>query len=177
MEKDTLENLLHKESKPSVFNKLLEPALEKVNEQAQKLPYHHNQTYDYLAFFRSLIYFFTTDIPSLNLFINTYLKKGLLPPALGLQVVAYTTFGEAFERFSVSLFREVFEHLLETLKWKGIPELEAFGKLYCIDGSLFQVIINMFRSEYTSNHKALKLHLCFELNRMVPVNFIIGSGN
>jgi hypothetical protein len=35
----------------------------------------------------------------------------------------------------------------------------------------------MLWAEYTSKHQALKLHLCFELNRMIPVNFIIGSGN
>ena len=84
MEKVTLENHLNKESKPSVFNKFLQPALEKVNEQTRNLRRNHNQTYDYPAFFRALIYFFTTDISSLNLFINTYLKKGLLPAALGL---------------------------------------------------------------------------------------------
>jgi len=51
------------------------------------------------------------------------------------------------------------------------------GTLYCIDGSLFPVISSMLWAEYTTNHQALKLHLCFELNRMIPVDFWVGSGN
>lgn len=31
--------------------------------------------------------------------------------------------------------------------------------------------------DYTSKHQALKLHLCFELNRMIPVAFWVGSGH
>jgi hypothetical protein len=162
------------ESRPNVFNKLLQPALEKVIEQEKQLPRHHNQTFDYVAFFSINIFYFTTDIKSLRLFMETILNKGLLPPALNLCQVPYTTFGEAFERFSVSLFQEVFEHLLTTLKFKCIPELEALGKLYCIDGSLFPVITKMLWAEYTTKHQALKLHLILDLNHMLPVNFIIG---
>jgi hypothetical protein len=49
-------NLFHEESKPSVFNKLLQPALEKVVGQGQQLSPHHNQPFDYVAFFRLLIF-------------------------------------------------------------------------------------------------------------------------
>jgi len=35
----------------------------------------------------------------------------------------------------------------------------------------------MLWADYTSKHQALKIHLCFELNRMILVKFIIGSGN
>jgi hypothetical protein len=134
-----LQNMLREESKPSVFKKLLQPALGKVKEQEQRLPRHHNQTYNYSAFFRALIFYLTTEIKSLHSFIDTYLNNGLLPETLELRKVPYTTFGEAFERFDVTLFQEIFEHLLTTLKFKCIPELETLGKLYCIDGSLLEV--------------------------------------
>jgi hypothetical protein len=35
----------------------------------------------------------------------------------------------------------------------------------------------MLWAEYTTKHQALKLHLCVELNRMIPVDFWVGSGN
>jgi len=35
----------------------------------------------------------------------------------------------------------------------------------------------MLWAEYTKDHQALKLHLCFELNRMIPVDFQVGHGN
>ncbi len=71
----------------------------------------------------------------------------------------------------------MFQHLLTTVSFKAIPELAAFGTVCCIDGSLFPVISSMLWAAYTSHHQALKLHLCFELNRMIPVDFWVGSGN
>jgi len=61
--------------------------------------------------------------------------------------------------------------------WKAIPELDALGKLYCVDGSLFPVIVSMLWADYTSQHRALRLHMCFELNRMLPVHFLVEAGN
>jgi hypothetical protein len=71
----------------------------------------------------------------------------------------------------------VFQHLLSTRSFKAVPELATLGTLYGIDGSLFPVISSMRWAEYTSKHQALKLPLCVELNRMIPVDFWVGSGN
>jgi len=67
--------------------------------------------------------------------------------------------------------------LLTAVVWKAIPELDALGKLYCVDGSVFPVIATMLWAEYTRQHRALRLHLCFELNRMIPVHFLVEIGN
>ena len=162
---------------PTVFQKLLEPVERFVQEQSQQLPKHPNEKYTYEAFFRLLIYYFVSGTKSLKLLINTQLNLGLLPAALGLQPVPYSTCQEAFERFSPRLFQAVFQHLLANVSFKAIPELAAFGTVCCIDGSLFPVISSMLWAAYTSHHQALKLHLCFELNRMIPVDFWVGSGN
>jgi hypothetical protein len=74
-------------------------------------------------FFRTLICYLVSGTPSLKLFLNTLLNKGLLPDALKLTPVPYSTFSDAFERFSPHLFRKVFEHLIATLPLKHIPEL------------------------------------------------------
>jgi len=55
--------------------------------------------------------------------------------------------------------------------------LDALGKLYCVDGSLFPAIASMVWAEYTSKHQAIRLHLCFELNRMIPAHFLVDTGN
>jgi hypothetical protein len=34
----------------------------------------------------------------------------------------------------------------------------------------------MVWAEYTSRHQAIRLHLCFELNRMIPAHFVVGTG-
>lgn len=162
---------------PTVFDQLLEPVDEFVRNQDRELAKHPNQKFGYYDFFRLLMYFFVSEGKSLKLFIVTKLNQGLLPAALQLRCVPYSTFGEAFERFPVTLFHAVFGHLLSTVTFKSIPELTALGRLYCIDGSLFPVINAMLWAEYTSKHQALKLHLCFELNRMLPVEFLVTAAN
>jgi len=162
---------------PTVLQKLLEPVEDFVKEQNHRLPKHRNQKYDYEDFFRLLIYYFVSGTKSLKLLVQTQLNMGLLPPELGLRAVPYSTCQDAFERFSPDLFQAVFQYLLSTRSFKAVPELATLGTLYCIDGSLFPVISSMLWAEYTSKHQALKLHLCVELNRMIPVDFLVGSGN
>ena len=66
--------------------------------------------------------------------------------------------------------------LLATVVWQTIPELDALGKLYCIDGSLFPAIATMLWAEYTSTHRAIRLHFCLELNRLIPAHFLVDTG-
>jgi len=165
------------EEAPLVFDKLLEPVMGFVQEQQKQLSQHHNEKLDYTSFFRLLMCFFVIHPESLKLFITTKLNKGLLPEALGFSPVPYSTFQEGFSRFSPDLFRDVFQHTLKTLSFKSVPDFSALGILCCVDGSLFPVIQSMLWAEYTKDHQALKLHLCFELNRMIPVDFQVGNGN
>ena len=170
-------DLLNPAKHPTVFQKLLEPVERFVQEQSQQLLKHPKEKYPYEAFFRLLIYYFVSGTKSLKRLINTPLNLGLLPAALGLQPVPYSTCQEAFERFSPRLLQAVFQHLLSTVSFKAIPELATFGTVCCIDGSLFPVISSMRWAAYTTHHQALKLPLCFELNRLIPVDFWVGSGN
>lgn len=160
----------------TVFDALLAPIQAFVENQDQQRTPHHNETFSYAAFFRLLAYYVVSDIPSIALFITTSLKKGLLSPALKLPYVPRSTFNDAFERFAPDLFRAVFVFLLSSLSLQVVPEIATLGVFYCIDGSLFPTISIMQWAEYTSTSQALKLHLCFELNRMIPVDILVGSG-
>ncbi|MCP5013046.1 MAG: IS4 family transposase, partial [Aestuariibacter sp.] len=162
---------------PTIFQKLLEPVETFVKEQNQQLHKPRNQKYAYEDFFRLLIFYFASGTVGLKLLVNARLNTGLLAPELGLRAVPYSTCQDAFERFPPRLFQAVFQHLLSSVSFKAVPELAALGTLYCIDGSLFPVISSMLWAEYTTKHQALKLHLCFDLNRMIPVDFWVGSGN
>ena len=88
---------------------------------------------------------------------------------LELGEVKRSTFFDAFQRFPVAWFASMLSFLLATVVWPAIPELEALGKLYCVDGSLFPAIASMVWAEYRRNHQAIRLHLCFELSRDHPV--------
>jgi len=165
------------QEQPTVFDKLIEPIQPFIENQDQELTPHHREKFSCREFFRLLIFYFVSGIPSISLLINTYLKKQLLSPELKLFYVPRSTFDDAFERFGPNLFKAAFTSLLTTLSLKVIPELAVFGTLYCIDGSLFPTLSSMLWAEYKQKCRAARLHLCFELNRMIPVNIIVGSGN
>ena len=97
-------------------------------------------------------------------------------PELELGEVKRSTFFDAFQRFPVAWFAGLLSFLLAAVAWKAIPELDALGKLYCVDGSVFPAIVSMLWAEYTSRHRAIRLHLCFELNRMIPAHFLVDTG-
>jgi hypothetical protein len=98
-------------------------------------------------------------------------------PTLGLKKVSRSTFFDGFNRFPVAWFRMLLETVLAGTTWQAIPELDALGQLYCIDGSLFPALTSMVWAEYKSKSRAVRLHLCFELNRMVAVQFLVDAGN
>jgi hypothetical protein len=98
-------------------------------------------------------------------------------PELGLPTVKRSTFFDAFQRFPIVWFANLLSFVLAAVTWKAIPELEALGKLYCVDGSLFPAVATMLWAEYTSRHKMVRLHLCFELKWMIAVQFLVDTGN
>lgn len=161
---------------PTVFDALLSPIQAYVEQQDQQRKLHHNETFSYAEFFRLLAYYFVSDIASIALLLDTHLRKQLVPAALKLRYVPRSTFNDAFERFSPDLFRDVFVFLLSKIQLQVVPELAALGVFYCIDGSLFPTLCSMHWAEYRSTCQALKLHLCFELNRMIAVDFLVGTG-
>ena len=162
---------------PTVFDRLLEPAQPFVQEQAQTLTPHHNEEFSFEKFFRLLIYYFVSPFRSINLLIGLLEKKGVISPALNIEYVPYSTFNDALERFSSNMLKAIFVGLLSTMCLKAIPELEALGTLYCVDGSLFPTLSCMLWAEYKKNCQAIKIHLCFELNRMIPVEILVSHGN
>jgi hypothetical protein len=162
---------------PTVFDKLLEPACPFVEEQDQKLTRHHNEKFFFPDFFRLLIFYFVSGISSVKLLINTHLEKDLLSPDLRMFKVRYSTFSDAFERFSPDLFKAVFASLICSVSLQSVPELATLGVLYCADGSLFPTLRSVRWAAYKQNCNAVRLHLCFELNRMIATDIMVGSGN
>jgi hypothetical protein len=137
-------------------------------------PAHHREIFHFKGFVRLLVYHFTKGCESGSQLLTDSLSAA---PALGLPHVAHSTFFDAFQRFPSSWLAALLSYLLVAVAWKAIPELEALGKLYCVDGSLFPALLNMMWAEYTSQHRAIRLHLCFELNRMLAVQFLVEPGN
>jgi len=158
----------------TTFDVLFQPLEKHLKQHEQDHPPHHREKLHFKDFVRLLTYHFAKGCESGRQLLTDTATTEF---ELELGEVKRSTFFDAFNRFPVEWFVRLLAYVLMSVAWKAIPELDALGKMYCVDGSVFPVISTMLWAEYTSQHRALRLHLCFELNRMVPVQFMVGSGN
>ena len=158
----------------TTFDKILQPLKAPLQAIEAGRNVHHREVLSFPAFVRLLVYYLTTALGSGRQLLTATLSAA---PQLGLTAVKHATFFDAFQRFPVEWFVTLLGALLASVVWKAIPELEALGKLYCVDGSLFPALATMLWAEYQSRCNTVRLHLVFELNRMVAVQFIVDKGN
>jgi hypothetical protein len=161
-------------SESTTFDELLRPLEMTLETIENSRSIHHREVLSFTAFVRLLIYYFVKAPQSGRQLLTDTLSA---VSSLGLAIVKRSTFFDAFDRFPVEWFVMLLTTVLTAVIWKAIPELDALGKLYCVDGSLFPALASMLWAEYKTNHAAIRLHLCFELNRMLPVQFIVDAGN
>ena len=81
------------------------------------------------------------------------------------------------DRYKPEVFQRIFAKLIEIIEIKDLPEIRTLGRFILLDGSLFPAFKNMEWAKYTSTCQALKMHLAYELNRMIPVQFIGSEAN
>ena len=118
----------------TTFEQLMEPLNPALAEIEESRWIHHLEKLSLTAFVRLLVYYFTETIGSGRLLVTDVVSA---PKALNLPEVARSTFFDAFKRFPAAWFSRMLMMLLTTVAWKEIPELQALGKLYCVDGSIF----------------------------------------
>ncbi len=159
--------------KHTTFDELNEPINPFLDQHERDHPPHHREKFHFVDFVKKLVYHFAKNCES-GRQLMTDLETA--PPELELGEVKRSTFFDAFKRFPVVWFVNLLAFLLTTVMWQTIPELDALGKLYCIDGSIFPAIATMLWAEYTSTHRAVRLHFCLELNRMIPAHFLVDTG-
>jgi hypothetical protein len=157
----------------TTFDELCKPIEPLLEQHACDHPPHHREALHFADFVKKLVYHFAKNCESGRQLV-TDLETA--PPELELGEVKRSTFFDAFQRFPVVWFANLLAFLLAAVVWQAIPELDALGKLYCVDGSIFPAIASMLWAEYTSSHQAIRLHLCFELNRMIPAHFLVDTG-
>ncbi len=96
---------------------------------------------------------------------------------LGLFYTPFSTLKDGFSRFQSQHFKQLFETALASISLKKIKCLDEIGLFRVIDGSLFPTLLQMNWTSYRKRKNAFKLHLSFELNRLIPTEFVMGSGN
>ena len=161
----------------NVFDKILEPVFPLIKEAQNKIPGDSN---DYklslLPFTVNLLFAIICRIKTISKLV-TEIKSSPVAEALELVKASKSMYSEAFRRYDPSILRNIFYQLLKTLNFLHIPEINHLGRILLVDGSLFPAIASMEWAHYKKTANAIKLHLAFELNRMIPVEFLCTNGN
>jgi hypothetical protein len=160
---------------PTVYRSIIAPLLSLLKTEARQLP-KDNYTLSLCHFTLNLCYCVISGTRSIRL-LTTKIRSLKDAAKLELVSVSPSMYSEAFSRYDPAIFRRLFLGLLDTLSLKSIPEIDALGRFILMDGSIFPAIKSMAWACYKKTANGIKLHLAFELNRMIPVQFISTEAN
>ena len=159
------------------FEKIIEPVILLIKEEQNRLKNDEKLYKLSLYYFMvSLIYAVINKTQSIRLLI-TEIKTNPDLKKLGFVLASPSMYSEAFSRYKPEVFQRIFAKLIEIIEIKDIPGIRTLGRFILFDGSLFPAFKNMEWAKYTSQCQALKMHLAYELNRMIPVQFISSEAN
>lgn len=159
------------------FEKIIEPVIPFIKEESSRLKNDENIYKLSLYYFMvSLMYAVISKTQSIRLLI-TEIKTNAELKKLGFVLASPSMYSEAFSRYKPEIFERIFHKLIEIVNIESIPEIKTLGRFILFDGSLFVAFKDMIWAEYTSKCQALKIHLGYELNRMIPVQFISSEAN
>jgi len=136
----------------------------------------NSQKLFFADFVKKLIFGYVYQVSSLRN-LSLELQTNPMCRAVGLRYTPFSTLKDGFSRFESKHFKQLFESVLEQTKLSQVKQLDETGVFRVIDGSLFPTLLQMSWTSYRKAKNAFKLHLCFELNRMIPTEFWVGTGN
>lgn len=96
---------------------------------------------------------------------------------LELSYTPFSTLKDAFSRFKSVHFKALFDNLLSDLPLMKLPNINEMGVFRVIDGTLLPTLLQMSWTYYRKKSNAFKMHFSFDLNRMIPAEFLIKTGN
>jgi hypothetical protein len=155
----------------TVFDALLAPVMPILHSIEQQRRKHGNETLRWVEFVRILVFFFTERYTSRNALVVALENADA---ALNLSPVPAMTLTDAFQRFPPTLLRQALSRLIRQIEQPIIPELTLIGDSDAVDGSYFPVMGGMSYVRDTDTPR-VKLHLDLNLNRLMAVDFVIGS--
>jgi hypothetical protein len=173
-----IEGIAPVETQPAcVFDELVAPVMPLIVEEAQQLSHDAGKyTLSFQPFTLNLLFALIKGIKSIGLLV-TDTQTSTEAQTLKLVTASKSMYSEAFYRYSAQTYRTLFSRLLQKMPFLTIPEIQALGRFCCVDGSVFPAIITMTWAVYQQKRNAIKLHLAFELNRMIPTQFLSTEAN
>ncbi len=161
----------------NVFEKIMAPIIPLI-EKTQNNLYQDAASYklSFFPFTTNILFAIFSSIQTISILV-TEIKTSDNAKSLNLLVASKSMYSEAFARYSAESFRLIFLQLVTTLSFMSIPDIQHLGQIMLVDGSLFPAISTMEWAAYKSTANAIKLQLSFNLNKMIPVQFLTKEGN
>ena len=104
---------------------------------------------------------------------DNFARNNIAPP----DGIRKSSFFEAMAERGLEQFLFVFQELQKQacgVLPKKFPEL---GELVAIDGSLIDAVLSMYWADYRDGAKKAKVHVGFDINRSIPRNIFLTTGN
>lgn len=156
----------------TTFEELLAPLNSFIEEQGNQIDQNSGSRKLFFADFTAKIIFaFVMKLPSLRQLV-TELSTSEVCQKLGLKETPFSTLKDGFTRFSSQDFEKLFHHILKNASWLRIEAFDELGIFRLVDGSVFPTLRSMDWATFRKTKKAIRLHLSFDLNSMIPVDFI-----
>ena len=153
------------------------PVISLIKESENSIPGDSDTfTLSFSAFSINIIFGIINQIKSVSLLI-TEIRSSDDAKTLGLVNASNSMYSEAFCRYDVQFFKAIFYQLLKTINFLRVPEIDCLGRILLVDGSLFPAISSMEWASYKSTANAIKMHLAYDLGKMIPVQFLVREGN
>lgn len=123
-----------------------------------------------------MLFAFIKQLKSLRKIVN-FVSISDEADKLSINPVAFSTLRDGFSRFDSKHFFDLYRYVLTQVKLLKIPSIDELGLLQCVDGSIFPTISSMEWAEYKTTKNAIRLHVSFCLNQMIPLEFLGTKAN
>lgn len=161
----------------NTFSVLIKPLLEYCEKNGESIDKTSgSRTFKFQHFTLTIVFAFLMQIPSLRKTTNK-LELSDVAKVLGLKAFAWTTIRDGFTRFSYDFFVAMYRHVLQHTTIVRLNSIDELGLISLVDGSIFPTISNMCWAEYKKTKRAIRLHVEFSLNQMIPLEFIGQKAN
>lgn len=135
-----------------------------------------SRTFTYEDFIKNLIYGTSIKVESLRKLVID-LSSNANMEKLGLKAVPFSTFKDGFSRFNYLYVNKLYTYLLGQIDFQQVPNLKGLGIVKLVDGSLFPTLVSVDWARYKEHKKAMRLHLSFSLNSLLPTDFLVAKGS
>jgi len=161
----------------NTFSVLIKPLLEYCEKNGEAIDKASgSRTFKFQHFVLTTVFAYLMQVSSLRKLTNK-LELSDTAKSLSLKAFAWTTIRDGFTRFSCNFFVDMYRSVLQHTSIVKLDSIDELGLISLVDGSIFPTISNMCWAEYKKTKQAIRLHVEFSLNQMIPLEFIGQKAN